>query len=123
MGTSSFSMRRQSKRSFSLIELMIVIGIIGIFMSIGGSVFLAPFTRSYTEKQAYKGMDSFIAQSSISGISRKTCAGDSDGDGYGTCTVVLNSGEKIFLMCPVGPFNLASSCKEIQAVGITMTLE
>lgn len=96
---------------FTLVEVIIVIAIVGILVAV---VFGAGF-RGTTENQAYTAMNSFIQKANISDVDRATCAGDSDGDGYGSCTVVRKSGEKIFLMCPVGLSLLtgAESCKEV----------
>lgn len=101
------------RKSFTLIEFMIGGAILSILLLIIGSAVSGPFLRKYTENQANQAMDAFISKAGIQDVSRKSCAGDSDGDGYGTCTIVCDSGEKIFLMCPVGLFNMASSCKEV----------
>jgi type II secretory pathway pseudopilin PulG len=72
--------------------------------------------RAFTEQRANKGAKEYIAKNGIA-ITRWSCAGDSDGDGYGTCNLVLASGEKIVLNCPTDYFDVniwgASGCKEI----------
>lgn len=75
---------------------------------------------SATESRAYEGLQRFIDKNDISNIKRKTCAGDSDDDGYGSCSVTLTDGEKIYLLCPTDFIQNkligAESCKEVEGV-------
>jgi len=77
-----------------------------------------------TENRAYEAGELFISKNQIvmtdgTERGRMTCAGDSDGDGYGSCTIVTLAGEKIYLQCPTDwiavNFWNAASCKEIEA--------
>jgi hypothetical protein len=63
-------------------------------------------------------MNLFISNNHLQ-VKRKSCAGDSDGDGYGSCTVVTTEGEKIFLQCPsdfLGNLSGGTGCKETTGV-------
>jgi len=72
--------------------------------------------RGFTEDRAYEGVERFIKQNNID-VKRKTCAGDSDEDGYGTCTIVATDREIITIQCPVNWIDIniwgAKSCKEV----------
>lgn len=72
--------------------------------------------RGATEARAYDGVHAFIKQNSIQS-KRITCAGDSDGNGYGTCTIAATDGEVIALECPTDFIDVnvwgATSCKEV----------
>lgn len=94
---------------------MIFVAIIGIVVVTISSIFVN--NRGATEHRAYDGMKLFIARNNIADIKRNTCAGDSDGDGYGTCTIVTSQSETITIQCPTDWMDLhvfgVSSCKEI----------
>ena len=102
------------QNGFSLIELIISV-IFVIILSMGIFGFFAN-NKGATEERAYEAMDSFIIKNGIE-TKRKSCAGDSDGDGYASCTVVATDGEKIHLQCPSnwGDTTVwgASGCKEV----------
>ena len=113
------------RNGFTVVELMIVVAIVGIIASVVSSGLLN--TRGATEDRAYQGATKFIDDNNIA-VLRKTCAGDSDGDGYGTCTIVqavrqadgsVAEGSKIRLECPTNWFDRltgAVSCKEIDLI-------
>ena len=101
------------QKGYTLIELVTTIIIIIV---IALSLFsLVLNNRGVTEQRAYSGAKQFINNNSIA-AKRLTCAGDSDGDGYGTCVIVTTDNERIRLSCPTGWLSTkvfgASSCKE-----------
>lgn len=104
----------KSSKGFTIIELVIVLAVVLIAVSIGSSVIWN--NRGATEERAYKGGSDFVMKNGIQ-KKRMTCAGDSDGDGYGTCTIATVDGEIITLECPTDFVNTnlwgATSCKEI----------
>ena len=97
-----------------MIEIFVIIAIIGIFSAIVTNAFLN--NRGATERRAYRGAKNFISMNNIK-PKRLSCAGDSDNDGYGTCTVMTDDNQRIMLRCPTGYFDVnffgASSCKEV----------
>lgn len=110
----------RKEKGFTMIELLITL-VIGTIIMLPISGLVVDFflnNRGATEERAYEGMNAFIMDNDLQ-VSRSSCAGDSDGDGYGSCTIVLESGERIYLDCPSswGSVNLfgASGCKEIEA--------
>lgn len=68
-----------------------------------------------TEIRAQENAQTFIEKYSLQ-VKRMTCGGDSNKDGYGTCNLTLDDGEKISLKCPTGFFDVvlfgAKGCKE-----------
>jgi len=105
-----------NKKGFTLIEFMIVIAICGILAAlVSGSIL---DNRGATEKRAKQAAINFLKENEIT-YQRMSCAGDSNHDGYGTCNIVTDKGEKIMLNCPTGYFDTkifgASECKEVYA--------
>lgn len=100
-------------RGFTLTEAIIAIAIIAIIFSLIFSALIN--NRAATERRATDLAGNFIAENDLS-TQRVTCAGDSDGDGYGTCVVVTVSGEKIKLLCPTNWVDVTiwgvDQCKE-----------
>jgi hypothetical protein len=77
-------------------------------------------TRTFSEKRAHKNAVLFVNNNHID-VKRLTCAGDTVDpkykvrDGYGSCSLVTVTGEKIMLQCPTDFLeNLvgARGCKE-----------
>lgn len=99
---------------FTIIELMIAIALVGMVGAILTSAVLN--NRGATEKRAYIAAQQFIDDNNLD-VERRTCAGDSDDDGYGSCALTLRDQRRIRLECPTGFFATslfgATSCKEI----------
>jgi len=104
--------KAQSKRKHNC--KVITLCSIGILFSIGIFVMVIS-SRGYTEKLAYESAYAYADNNSIA-VERMTCAGDSDGDGYGTCNIVTMEKEKIRLSCPASFIAVkifgATGCKE-----------
>ena len=104
----------KNQKGFTIIELLIVFVMVVFFAGIIASGFVN--NRGATEARAYTGADKFITDNAIQ-IKRLTCAGDSDGDGYGSCTLATMDGERIRISCPTNWADInifdASSCKEV----------
>ena len=105
-------MKKES--GFTFVAVMSGIAIIGIVMI---AVFADLLNnRGATERRALDGANKFLIENSIK-AKRVTCAGDSDNDGYGTCNIVTESGEKIILSCPTNYVDVnwfgATGCKEV----------
>jgi len=103
-----------NEKGFTIVEVLLVAAVVGIFASLIGGVGLN--NRGATERRAMVAAKMFISQNGMK-VKRITCAGDSGGDGYGTCSVLTSEGEKIFLQCPTGFFDTklfgATQCKEV----------
>jgi uncharacterized protein YycO len=105
-------------RGFTLIELNILVVIVGILAAL-----FIPFisgngiTGGGSENMSTENMEIWVATHIQQEVKRKSCAGDSDGDGYGTCMVVLQDGERISLQCPTGIRSMVGTngCKEVNA--------
>lgn len=104
----------KNMKGFTLMEVLV--GLVIVSMLLVGSCSAVLNNRGWTEDRAYGGATSFLNSNDIE-FKRMTCAGDSDGDGYGTCNVVSSADEKIILNCPTNFFDVnlfgASSCKEV----------
>ncbi len=103
-------------KGISLIEIMIVMAILGILLTIVISTTIN--SPGVTENRATTNADKWISETGIT-IKRKSYSHDSDGDGYGSCTVVTQEGEKIYLQCVSGwfqEFTGASGCKEVDTL-------
>ena len=104
----------KNESGFTLVEAMVVVSIIIVaLIPLFGLIF---DNRGVTEDRARTGASAFIQDNGLE-VKRFTCAGDSNNDGYGTCTVVLTDGDRIRLSCPTGYAATkvfgASSCKEV----------
>lgn len=105
------------QKGFTVVELISVGVIITVVLVIIASVVLTFMNnRGATETRAVEGANKFISDNGLE-TKRVTCAGDSDGDGYGACAVTLTDGERIRLECPTNFLDVklfgASSCKEV----------
>jgi type II secretory pathway pseudopilin PulG len=101
-------------KGLALVEVLITVSIVLIVsVAVLGSVVN---NRGWTEERALAGAAAFLTSNNIV-AKRVTCAGDSDGDGYGTCNVVTAEGEKVILNCPTNFLDVkvwgASNCKEV----------
>ena len=69
-----------------------------------------------TERRADLAGDLFIKQNNIQ-VSRLACAGDFNGDGFGTCNIMTLDKEDIYLKCPTDFVDVkifgAKKCREI----------
>ncbi|BDH16554.1 MAG: hypothetical protein [Bacteriophage sp.] len=76
---------------------------------------------SSTRKRAEANATLFIKDNNIE-VKRLVCAGDSDHDGYGTCTITEVNDKKIQLQCISNFLNVSifkdTSCKEISLINI-----
>ena len=114
---------RKFPRGFILIEAMVVLAfslVIGVLVVTIFSNLL--FNRpGQTEARATQAAQQYMDKTKIA-VARLNCAYDSDGDGYGSCTVVTKASEgvpseKIYLQCPARFVNTlmgATSCKEVE---------
>jgi hypothetical protein len=96
-----------------MMKKVIAVAIVAVILITLGMV---KNNRGFTERRAYANADVFITSNKID-VKRVTCAGDSDNDGYGSCTVVAQDDSKIRLDCPTDFVNVyifqARSCKEV----------
>jgi hypothetical protein len=92
------------------IGLVFLMAIPGVFL--GGCM----NNKGATEKRALENAKKFAVENNLK-IQRINCAGDSDGDGFGSCTIVTDKNEKIMLQCPSDWSDTkiwgATGCKEI----------
>jgi len=88
----------RATRGATITEVMVTLAIILTAITVIASLFIN--NRKFTEARAVDNANLFIEEHSIT-VDRMTCAGDSDGDGYGTCVIKTGDGEKIKLLCPV----------------------
>jgi type II secretory pathway pseudopilin PulG len=101
-------------KGFTVIELLFVVSVfIIVGLTIGNGCLN---NRAWTEQRASDGAQKYIEKNGLS-VSRWSCAGDSDDDGYGTCNLVLDSREKVVLNCPTDYWDInvwgAGGCKEV----------
>lgn len=96
----------ESKVKFTLIEAIIII----MLLLIIGSLFLGIDTEKGTKEIVERNAKSWMTEQGIYEYKRFSAAGDSDSDGWGTVTIVLKDGEKIYLQCRSYGSN---TCKEV----------
>ena len=105
---------KTSQKGYTLVELMVVLA----FIFLGASNITTFFINNmgWTEDRAKENAKLFIAENNLQ-VSRMSCAGDSDHDGYGSCSVILTNGEGIGLQCPTDFLQTkvfrARGCKEL----------
>ena len=103
-----------NNKGFTLIELIITLSILGIIAAMFSNGILN--NRAATEKRARDNAMKYAAENNLL-VSRLSCAGDSDLNGYGTCTAALPDGSRLMLQCPTDFFDVmffgASVCKEV----------
>jgi hypothetical protein len=106
------------KNGTTLVEFMIIIAVVGIIAILTGGEIVNKWVnnRSATEVRAAEGAGKYISKNGLQ-VQRFSCAGDSNGDGYGTCNLVLKDGEKIIINCPTDYLDVelwgAEGCKEV----------
>lgn len=105
---------KHTQKGFTLVELLIVL-VIGLVLVTIVMEFFAN-NMGWTEDRAKDNAKLFVSENNIT-TSRMSCAGDSDHDGYGSCTVVTTADESINLQCPTDFLQVkifgAKGCKEI----------
>ena len=89
-----------------------------IFLSVLALLILNLFVNNAgaTERRASESAAGWVSKNNVE-TQRLSCAHDSDGDGYGSCTAVTKTGDKIYLQCVAGfwqGFWGASGCKEVE---------
>lgn len=97
-----------------MIEALIVLAIVLILSMVVGGAFLN--TPGQTEERSLENAKAWVQSQNLT-AKRLSCAHDSDGDGYASCTLVTQEDEKIYLQCPAGFMQEvmgAKSCKEIE---------
>jgi type II secretory pathway pseudopilin PulG len=105
---------KKTQTGYALIEVFVAV----VFVGIVGSLIFVRFlnTPGQTEERATEHAQAWVKSQHIT-PKRMSCAHDSDGDGYGSCTVVTDTDEKNYLQCPAGYGNTlmgATSCKEVE---------
>ena len=104
----------RSRSGYTVIEVLVCCVMASIFLTIIMSVFVN--NRGSTEERALVAAKQFALDNNIE-VKRVTCAGDSDADGYGSCSMLTESGEKIMLQCPSSFTDVklfgAKGCKEV----------
>lgn len=92
----------KNQKGFTLAHILLTLLIISILVVVTTNICTIWLSfannRGATEKRAYTAANYFVAKNQLQ-TKRLTCAGDSDGDGYGSCTLILTDGEKIRLEC------------------------
>lgn len=109
---------RRFNKQFKWMEFMTkaMIGLIGCGILVSALLAGCMNNKGATEKRALENAKKFASENNLK-IQRINCAGDSDGDGFGSCTIVTDKNEKIMLNCPSDWFDTkvwgATGCKEI----------
>lgn len=106
----------KKQNGFNLFAMTFIVAIAAlVLLTVLGFVFDNP---GATEDRAKEHASAWIKENGVSEVKRFSCAHDSDGDGYGTCTIVTET-EKIFLQCPSSISNVifgATACKEVDTL-------
>jgi hypothetical protein len=96
--------------------LTVIAFIMLIFVSLGGAIYQSTPGKTLARTEA--NVTEWVSKHGIQ-VQRLSCAHDSDSDGYGSCTIVTTSGEKIFLQCVGGWLTSAfggRGCKEVDTL-------
>lgn len=116
MNSVFFKKDHMNKSGFTFIEIVVVL--LMFFMISGTFLVVTLNNMGATEQRARKNASLWVAENNIS-IERFSCAGDSDQDGYGSCSIKTKTGEMVYLSCPAsfGSVNIfgAKGCKEVEA--------
>lgn len=98
---------------YTMTELTVMLSAVSLLGFMATSLVLD--NPGATEKRAAESARLWLTEQRVD-LKRLSCAYDSDGDGYGSCTVVTQNDERIFLQCPASWFNNAMgahTCKEV----------
>ena len=101
-------------KGLTAIEFMIFLAFAGIVASLGMNMFAN--NPGQTEARSVIAAENWAKKSGVT-PQRSNCAPDADGDGYGSCTVVTQSGEKVYLQCAASWWNHftgSKGCKEVE---------
>lgn len=100
-------------------QIVVCLAIVAILAVIIGEATLD--NMSHTKQRAEANAKLFLAQNKLE-TKIFTCAGDSDGDGYGTCSMTLQDGSKLQLECSSRFMNVTvwgdTSCKEKSLINL-----
>jgi hypothetical protein len=99
---------------FGIAEILVTLFLAAFFVLMAASWVLN--LPGFTEARAKETAAAWVQTNSIQ-PKRTSCAHDSDGDGYGSCTVVTQTDEKVYLQCVAGFWQGlfgASGCKEVE---------
>lgn len=103
-------------QGYTAIESIIVLAIVIVISAVIVFPYILVNNRGATETRAEEGAKKFIEKNKLE-VSRLSCAGDSDNDGYGTCTLTLKNKERLRIACPTDWMDTrvwgASNCKEV----------
>ena len=106
---------KQNQKGVTLVTFLGIVVILGVVVGI----FTFVNNMGWTEDRAKENARLFISENNLS-TSRMSCAGDSDRDGYGSCSIVTATGENIQLQCPTDFVSVrifgAKGCKEFAGV-------
>jgi len=100
---------RKRQSGFNQTEFGMMLGV-GAFVTliVAMAVGSSP-TKQDQQSIADDNLNRYVADNRLQ-ITRKSCASDSDGDGYGSCSIALSTGERVWLQCPV---KAGLNCKEV----------